>query len=175
MQHHMAAGQRNSFTSLWLYESDSEVSLSTSRKRNSLDHILCELCFTAKHGGYKISWTVWTGERVEIESKRTASTPLHTHTWKRKTKYKGKGTSWSLKRKISGCTVFLSKCDSSRCTNTDVLVCSTLAQLCGILRQIGEGNGPLKCIFVSYNLEHLPWVCLIPISQVIVFVIWLIL
>lgn len=36
------------------------------------------------------------------------------------------------------------KCDYSGYTNTDVIVCTTSAQLCGILSQIREGKGTLK-------------------------------
>lgn len=43
----------------------------------------------------------------------------------------------------SGCTVFLLSV-TTHYTNTDAIVISTLAQFCGILSQIREGDDTLK-------------------------------
>lgn len=85
-----------------------------------------ELWFTAKHrGGVKLA-RLWELER-EIESERTDSPPPHTHTHK-KQKDTGEGKSWSHNWNSSGCTAFLSSVTIRAPTNTDVIVCSTLAR-----------------------------------------------
>lgn len=82
----VATVQKNALTCLWRYEADSEDLLSTSRKRNSLDHILCVSCgLQPNTGGIKLA-RLWEleRERLEIESERTDSTPHSPHTYIKK-------------------------------------------------------------------------------------------
>lgn len=136
-----SSGQRNSFSPLhffvivwsWLRS----LAVHKQEETGFRSYPVCELWFTAKHGGYKISPTVRTRKR---ESEGTDSTPLSR---KKDLGYRrGKESEPYLEQL---CVRRLPvKCDNSGYTNTDVIVCATRARLCAILSQIREGKGTVK-------------------------------